>query len=434
MYREKIKELEEWKKSKDRMPLIIRGARQVGKTWIMKEFGKNNYKKVAYINFDGNKRMEELFEPDFDTDRIIQGLRIETKVDIDAKDTLLIFDEVQEVPKAIASLKYFCENAREYHIIAAGSLLGVALHEGTSFPVGKVDFMYLYPLNFREFLLALGEEQLVEILNKKDWKLINVFRDKLILYLREYYFIGGMPSAINKYLETKNFRKVRETQLRLLNSYEEDFSKHAPSEIVPRLKMLWNNIPAQLAKENKKFIYGLIREGARAKEYELALSWLIDCGLIYKVDRVNKPYLPLMAYQDTNAFKLFILDVGILGAMTRIDEKVLLEGNKIFTEFKGALTEQFVLTELKSNKDIPIYYWSAIRATAEIDFVIQLGVDIIPIEVKSEENLQAKSLKAFVEKYKTTKNIRTSMSNYREEEWLINIPLYSIGNIEKIVN
>ena len=434
MYREKIKELEEWKNSKDRMPLIIRGARQVGKTWIMKEFGKDNYKKVAYINFDGNKRMEELFEPDFDTDRIIQGLRIETKVDIDAKDTLLIFDEVQEVPKAIASLKYFCENAREYHIIAAGSLLGVALHEGTSFPVGKVDFMYLYPLNFREFLLALGEEQLVEILNKKDWKLINVFRDKLILYLREYYFIGGMPSVINKYLETKNFRKVRETQLRLLNSYEEDFSKHAPSEIVPRLKMLWNSIPAQLAKENKKFIYGLIKEGARAKDYELALSWLIDCGLIYKVDRVNKPNLPLIAYQDTSAFKLFILDVGILGAMTRIDERVLLEGNKIFTEFKGAFTEQFVLTELKSNKDIPIYYWSAKRATAEIDFVIQLGVDIIPIEVKSEENLQAKSLKAFVEKYKTTKNIRTSMSNYREEEWLINIPLYSIGNIEKIVN
>ncbi len=434
MYREKIKELEEWKNSKDRMPLIIRGARQVGKTWIMKEFGKDNYKKVAYINFDGNKRMEELFEPDFDIDRIIQGLRIETKVDIDAKDTLLIFDEVQEVPKAIASLKYFCENAREYHIIAAGSLLGVALHEGTSFPVGKVDFMYLYPLNFKEFLLALGEEQLVEILNKKDWNLISVFRDKLILYLREYYFIGGMPSVINKYLETKNFRKVRETQLRLLNSYEEDFSKHAPSEIVPRLKMLWNSIPAQLAKENKKFIYGLIKEGARAKDYELALSWLIDCGLIYKVDRVNKPNLPLIAYQDTSAFKLFILDVGILGAMTRIDERVLLEGNKIFTEFKGAFTEQFVLTELKSNKDIPIYYWSAKRATAEIDFVIQLGIDIIPIEVKSEENLQAKSLKTFVEKYKTTKNIRTSMSNYRKEESLINIPLYCIGNIEKIVD
>ena len=434
MYREKIKELEEWKNSKDRMPLIIRGARQVGKTWIMKEFGKDNYKKVAYINFDGNKRMEELFEPDFDIDRIIQGLRIETKVDIDAKDTLLIFDEVQEVPKAIASLKYFCENAREYHIIAAGSLLGVALHEETSFPVGKVDFMYLYPLNFKEFLLALGEEQLVEILNKKDWNLISVFRDKLILYLREYYFIGGMPSVINKYLETKNFRKVRETQLRLLNSYEEDFSKHAPSEIVPRLKMLWNSIPAQLAKENKKFIYGLIKEGARAKDYELALSWLIDCGLIYKVDRVNKPNLPLIAYQDTSAFKLFILDVGILGAMTRIDERVLLEGNKIFTEFKGAFTEQFVLTELKSNKDIPIYYWSAKRATAEIDFVIQLGIDIIPIEVKSEENLQAKSLKTFVEKYKTTKNIRTSMSNYRKEESLINIPLYCIGNIEKIVD
>lgn len=433
MYREKIKELEEWKNSKDRMPLIIRGARQVGKTWIMKEFGKNNYKKVAYVNFDGNNRMERLFESDFDIDRILQGLKIETKVDIDAEDTLIIFDEIQEVPKALTSLKYFCENARQFHIIAAGSLLGVALHEGTSFPVGKVDFIDLYPLNFQEFLLAIGEENLVNMLNEKDWDLISVFKDKFISYLREYYFIGGMPAAVNKYIETKDYRQVRKVQLKLLQAYEEDFSKHAPSEIVPRLKMLWNSIPAQLAKENKKFIYGLIKEGARAKEYELALSWLIDCGLIYKIDRINKPNIPLIAYQDTSAFKLYILDVGILGAMTRIDEKILLEGNEIFTEFKGSFTEQFVLTELKSNKDIPIFYWSAERATAEIDFLIQLGIDVIPIEVKSSENLQAKSLKAFIEKYNTTKNIRTSMSNYREEEKLINIPLYTIGNIEKII-
>ena len=433
MYREKMKELEEWKNSKDRMPLIIRGARQVGKTWIMKEFGKNNYKKVAYVNFDGNTRMVRLFEGDFDIDRIIQGLKIETQVDIDSENTLLIFDEIQEVPKALTSLKYFCENARQYHILAAGSLLGVALHEGTSFPVGKVDFIDLYPLNFQEFLIAIGEEKLVNILNEKDWDLINIFKDKFISYLREYYFIGGMPAAVNKYIETKDYKKVRNVQLKLLQAYEEDFSKHAPNDIVPRLKMLWNSIPAQLAKENKKFIYGLIKEGARAKEYELALSWLIDCGLVYKIDRVTKPNIPLIAYQDTSAFKLYILDVGILGAMTRINEKILLEGNEIFTEFKGSFTEQFVLTELKSNKDIPIFYWSAEKATAEIDFVIQLGTNVIPIEVKASENLQAKSLKIFIEKYKTTKNVRTSMSNYRKEEKLINIPLYSIGNIEKLI-
>ena len=433
MYREKMKELEEWKNSKDRMPLIIRGARQVGKTWIMKEFGKNNYKKVAYVNFDGNTRMVRLFEGDFDIDRIIQGLKIETQVDIDSENTLLIFDEIQEVPKALTSLKYFCENARQYHILAAGSLLGVALHEGTSFPVGKVDFIDLYPLNFQEFLIAIGEEKLVNILNEKDWDLINIFKDKFISYLREYYFIGGMPATVNKYIETKDYKKVRNVQLKLLQAYEEDFSKHAPNDIVPRLKMLWNSIPAQLAKENKKFIYGLIKEGARAKEYELALSWLIDCGLVYKIDRVTKPNIPLIAYQDTSAFKLYVLDIGILGAMIRINEKILLEGNEIFTEFKGSFTEQFVLTELKSNKDIPIFYWSAEKATAEIDFVIQLGTNVIPIEVKASENLQAKSLKIFIEKYKTTKNVRTSMSNYRKEEKLINIPLYSIGNIEKLI-
>ena len=281
--------------------------------------------------------------------------------------------------------------------------------------------------------MLFGEEKLVEILNANDWDLINVFKDKFISYLREYYFIGGMPSAVNKYIETKDYKQVRKIQLKLLQAYEEDFSKHAPTEIVPRLKMLWNSIPAQLAKENKKFIYGLIKEGARAKEYELALAWLIDCGLIYKIDRVNRPNIPLIAYQDTSAFKLYILDVGLLGAMTRIDAKILLEGNEIFTEFKGSFTEQFVLTELKSNKDIPVFYWSAERATAELDFIVQLGINVVPIEVKSEENLKAKSLKSFVKKYNTKVNVRTSMSDYRKEDWLINIPLYSIGNIENII-
>jgi len=281
--------------------------------------------------------------------------------------------------------------------------------------------------------LLSGEEGLVKILNENDWNLITIFRDKFISYLREYYFIGGMPSAVNKYIETKDYKQVRKLQLKLLQAYEEDFSKHAPTEIVPRLKMLWNSIPAQLAKENKKFIYGLIKEGARAKEYELALSWLIDCGLIYKIDRVSKPNIPLIAYQDINAFKLYILDVGLLGAMARIDAKILLEGNEIFTEFKGSLTEQFVLTQLKFNKDLPIFYWSSERATAELDFLVQLGTNIVPIEVKSEENLQAKSLKAFVEKYNTKVNVRTSMSDYRKENWLFNIPLYCIGNIETIL-
>lgn len=281
--------------------------------------------------------------------------------------------------------------------------------------------------------MLFGEKKLVEILNENDWNLITVFKNKFISYLREYYFIGGMPASVNKYIETKDYKQVRKVQLKLLQAYEEDFSKHAPTEIVPRLKMLWNSIPAQLAKENKKFIYGLIKDGARAKEYELALAWLIDCGLIYKIDRVNKPNIPLIAYQDTSAFKLYILDVGLLGAMTRIDAKILLEGNEIFTEFKGSFTEQFVLTQLKSNKDLPIFYWSAERATAELDFLVQLGTYVVPIEVKAEENLQAKSLKSFVEKYNTKVNVRISMSDYRKEDWLINIPLYSIGNIEKII-
>ena len=293
--------------------------------------------------------------------------------------------------------------------------------------------MDLYPLNFKEFLIAIREEELSKLIDKQDWSLINIFKDKYIDLLRKYYFIGGMPAAINKYIETTDFKQVRKTQNQLLKAYEEDFSKHAPSEIVPRLKMLWNSIPAQLAKENKKFIYGLIKEGARAREYELALSWLIDCGLVYKIDRINKPNIPLIAYQDTSAFKLYTFDVGLLGAMTKIDEKILLEGSKIFTEFKGSFTEQFVLTELKSNKDIPIFYWSAEKATAEVDFIIQLGIDVVPIEVKAEQNLKAKSLKEFVTKYNTTKNVRTSMAEYKKEEWLINIPLYAIGEIEEII-
>lgn len=433
MYRYKFNELKNWKNSKDRKPLIIRGARQVGKTWLMQEFGKNEYEKCAYINFDSNIRMAELFSGDFDIERIIQGLKIESGINIEPENTLIIFDEVQETPKALTSLKYFYEKANEYHIVAAGSLLGVAMHEGISFPVGKVDFLDLYPLNFLEFLRALGENDLVELIEKNDIEMINIFADKLKNYLKQYLYIGGMPEVVETYISTKDFAEVRRKQEILLEAYEQDFSKHAPNSVVPRIRQLWNNIPTQLAKENKKFIYGLVKQGARAREYEIALSWLIDCGLVYQINRVNACKVPLSAYQDFNAFKLYILDVGLLCAKAKLDAVSIIDGNEILVEFKGALTEQYVLTEIKSNINSPIFYWSAEKGTAEIDYLIQIGKDNIPIEVKSNENLQAKSLKNFIEKYGTQKNVRTSMSNYRKEEKLMNIPLYLICNIEKIL-
>lgn len=434
MYREKIEELKKWKNSETRKPLIIRGARQVGKTWLMKEFGEKYYQKCAYINFDDNSRMNKLFEEDFDIDRIIQGLKIESGVNIEAENTLIILDEIQETPKALKALKYFCENAREYHIISAGSLLGVAIHEGTSFPVGKVDFLDLTPLSFFEFLEALGENELLKLLKSNDFDMITVFETKLKEYLKIYYYVGGMPEVVNAYIEHKDLNETRKIQKKLLDAYEQDFSKHAPTNVVPRIRQLWNNIPTQLAKENKKFIYGLIREGARAREYEIALSWLIDCGLIYQVNRVNTAKIPLSAYQDFNAFKLYLLDVGLLTAMAGVDAKTLLEGNEVFQEFKGSLTEQYVLCQIKECTNLDTFYWSSDTGTAEIDFITQIGGNNVPIEVKANENLQSKSLKSFVQKYNTKINIRTSMSSYRKEEWLINIPLYSVGNIEKIIN
>ena len=434
MYRNKMEELKKWKESQNRKPLIIRGARQVGKTWLMKEFGKEYYEKCAYINFDDNSRMKNLFEEDFDLDRIIQGLKIESGVNIEPENTLIVLDEIQETPKALKALKYFCENARDYHIISAGSLLGIAIHGEVSFPVGKVDFLDLTPLSFFEFLTALNEEELVKLLQENDFKMINVFNAKLKDYLKLYYYIGGMPEVVNSYVNNKDLLEVRRIQKTLLEDYEQDFSKHAPKNIVPRIRQLWNNIPTQLAKENKKFIYGLVREGARAREYEIALSWLIDCGLIYQVNRVNNSKIPLSAYQDFNAFKLYLLDVGLLAAMAGIDAKTLLEGNEIFEEFKGSLTEQYVLCQLKQCTNLDIFYWSSDRGTSEVDFISQIGTDNVPIEVKANENLQAKSLKTFVQKYNTKINIRTSMTTYRKEDWLINIPLYSIGNIEKIIS
>lgn len=418
-------DLEKWKDKKRRKPLIIQGARQVGKTWIMREFGKRYFEETIYISFDNNERMKHVFEIDFDIKRIISALKIESGKNFSAENTLLIFDEIQEVPKALTCLKYFYENAPEYAIVAAGSLLGVAIHEGTSFPVGKVDFLRLYPLNFYEFLLAVDEKPLAELLDKKDFDLINAFSGKYIDLLKKYYYVGGMPEVVQCYAETDDMLEVRAIQKELLTYYEEDFSKHAPKETVPRIQMVWNSIPAQLAKENRKFIYGIIREGARAKDFELALQWLQDCGLIHKSYRVTKPGMPLIAYMDMNSFKIFALDVGLLAAKGNLSSKVLLEGNRIFQEFKGALTEQYVAQELSAS-GYELYYYSTENSSGEIDFVIQHESYCIPLEVKAEENLRAKSLRAFCEKYQPEIALRSSMSNYRVQEWMTNVPLYSL--------
>ncbi len=426
MYRYAIENLDKWKNSKNRKPLIIEGARQVGKTWIMKEFGKKSYNKTVYINFDSNVQMAELFSIDLNVERIIMGLELYAGHKINPSDTLIIFDEVQEVPKALSSLKYFYENAPEYHIVCAGSLLGIALHEGTSFPVGKVDFLKLYPLSFKEFLMAIGLERFAELLDKKDYDMIKSFKQTYIDALKQYYYVGGMPEVVASFADEKDFNEARKIQKRILTAYEQDFSKHAPKEIVPKIRMLWNSIPSQLAKENKKFIYGLIREGARAKEYETAIMWLSDCGLVHKVSRINAPNIPLKAYEDLKAFKLFIVDVGLLGAMVGLNQRTLLNGNELFTEFKGALTEQYVMQQLAVNQDLGVYYYTNDRNTCEVDFIVDNGDNIIPLEVKAEINLKAKSLKTYREKFAPQVSIRSSMADYSEESGLINLPLYAI--------
>mgnify|MGYP004533911795 FL=1 len=429
-----LEKLKQWKEKRNRKPLIIRGARQVGKTWLMKEFGRTCFKKMAYVNFDSNTRMRQVFEGDINIERLILAISAETGVSIDSRDTLLIFDEVQEVPKALTALKYFCEEASEYAIVAAGSLLGVAMHKGTSFPVGKVDFMDLYPLSFREFLCALGEMRFVEILDSSDTDMVTMFKSKYIDRLREYYFVGGMPEVVQSYLDSKDFNQVRQIQKNLLNDYQQDFSKHAEATLVSRLNLVWNSIPMQLAKENKKYIYGQVREGARAKDFELAIQWLMDCGLIHKVQRIKKPGLPLKAYLDLDAFKIYLLDIGLLMAMVDLDARVIIDGNRIFTEFKGALTEQYVLQQLIADLGIEAYYYSTEKSSGEIDFLLQGKSSILPLEVKAEENLRAKSLKAFCEKYHPACAVRTSMSDYREQEWMTNIPLYNICRIKKYLD
>ena len=429
MYRIAMEKLYKWKESRRRKPLIIEGARQVGKTWLMKEFGSKAYADTVYINFDSNSRMAELFASDLNIDRLVMGIEIYAGRKIIPDSTLLIFDEVQEVPRALASLKYFYEDAPQYHIVCAGSLLGIALHEGTSFPVGKVDFLSLYPLSFREFLMATAGERFAELLDQRDYQMVTAFKQTYIDALKQYYFVGGMPEAVQSFAEEKDFNEVREIQRRILAAYEQDFSKHAPIEIVPKIRMVWNSIPSQLAKENKKFIYGLVREGGRAKDYETAIMWLCDCGLVHRVSRVNAAGIPLKAYEDFRAFKLFIVDVGLLSCMAGLRQRTLLDGNDLFAEFKGALTEQYVCQQLKTVDGLRIYYYTNDRGSCKIDFVVDNGDQVIPVEVKAEVNLKAKSLKTYREKFNPKISVRTSMADYKKEDWLVNLPLYAVEEL-----
>jgi len=424
MERHLITELTNWKKSPNRKPLLLKGARQVGKTWLIKEFGRVAFKNVAYINFENSERLKMLFLLDFDIPRIITEIEIETKCKINPADTLLIFDEIQESTKGLTALKYFYENAPEYYIVAAGSLLGVALQKQNSFPVGKVDFLELYPMSFIEFLENIDEKLLAKQLIDNNWSVISGFHEKLISLLRIYYYVGGMPEVVADYVLNKDFLSLRKIQEKILVGYQNDFAKYAPNEIVPKIRMVWNALISQLSKENKKFIYGQIKKGSRAKDFEMAINWLQDAGLVTKVNRVNNPKIPLKSYIDYDAFKLFSLDVGLLNASGGIGASVLLEKNNILTEFKGAMTEQFVWQQLRLQYDL--FYWSS-EAEAEVDFLLQKDNQVVPVEVKAEENLKAKSLKVFVDKYSNTEAIRCSMSKYRSENWLTNIPLYAIG-------
>ncbi len=417
--------LKKWKESPTRKPLILQGARQVGKTYILKEFGAREYSEVVYINCDDNNDMQNMFV-DYDVDRIIRSMSAISGVSIKPSTTLLILDEIQEVERGLASLKYFCEKAPEYHVAVAGSLLGITLHEGTSFPVGKVDMLYMYPMDFEEFLLAMGKEQLVELLRSKSWAALTPLRGMLTELLRQYYFVGGMPEAVKTYVERGDIWEVRSIHSKIIDAYRNDMSKHVPKQQVQRINMVWNSIPSQLARDNKKFIYGALRKGARANDFEIAIQWLVDSGLVHKVHRISKPVVPLKFYEDMASFKLFLLDCGLLGALSETPPEQILIGDNVFEEYKGAFTENYVLQQLKSLPRTFVYYYSNDNSTLEIDFVVQHEAHVIPIEVKAEENLRAKSLRQFVTDNSGLHGVRFSMSDYREQDWLTNVPLWAV--------
>ena len=414
-------QLLDWKNKKNRKPLILEGARQVGKTWLLKEFGKNEYENVDYINCDNNQKVQELFT-DFNIPRIIMNLSAIANTNIIPEKTLIILDEIQEVPLAITSLKYFNEDAPEYHIVVAGSLLGLKMHEGTGFPVGKTEHLKLYPFSFMEFLLALKKNILVQYIQNHKWEELNPLNSELIELLRQYYFVGGMPAAVLEFSESKNLISVREIQKEILSDYESDFSKHAPKNQIPKISMVWNSIPSQLAKENKKFVYGAMKPGARAKEFEDSIQWLLNAGLIHKIKRVKKIEMPLKFYEDISAFKIYLNDLGLFGAMCDTPAQDILIGSDIFSSYKGSFTEQYVAQQIISVLGDNVYYYSNDRSTLEIDFVVQKN-RVYPIEVKAEENLKSKSLSTVLQENNNQFGLRFSMSNYREQERMNNIPL-----------
>ncbi len=429
MYREAIEKLRAWKDKENRKPLILMGARQVGKTWLMKEFGRVAYDKVAYISFFNNPQISALFESDYEIARLILRLSIASGVAITPHDTLIIFDEIQEVPKALESLKAFCEDGKDYHVIAAGSLLGVAHHSGVSFPVGKVDILHLQPLSYREFLAAIGEKQLATLLKTKDYSLIDSFSDRYLFWLKNYYYIGGMPEVVESFRLRKDYKEVRTKQEAILTFYEADFGRHVKERDLERIRLVWKAIPLQLAKENRKFFFGQIKKGSRSSEYEIAIQWLEDCGLIHKVYMVNEPHLPLKAYMVLSSFKLFLVDVGLLGAMSNMPAEAIIDGNNAFVEFKGAMTEQYVLQELVANTEHTPFYYGTEKATFEQDFLLQIGTDIVPVEVKAEGNTRSQSLKAYCDKFHPNRAIRFSALKYISQGWMENIPLYAVSNI-----
>ncbi|MBR5030832.1 MAG: ATP-binding protein [Muribaculaceae bacterium] len=426
MYRKAIEELKQWKARKNRKPLILRGARQVGKTWLMKEFAATCYKKHVYINFEDEEILQNIFEHDFDINRIIESIELRFHVSID-DETLLIFDEIQSAHRGVTSLKYFYEKAPEMHIIVADSMLGLSTTE--SIPVGKVDYLNLYPMTFEEFLMAMGKERIAEAIKKQNWIAIQAVSDLLINDLKSYYFVGGMPEAVLSFVENRDYDEVRRIQNNILISYDSNFAKHAPADVVPRIRMVWNSLPSQLSHENKKFIYGAVKHGSRAKDFELALQWLVDAGLVIKVNRAKTSGVPLNAFEDMTAFKLFAVDVGLLSAMNKVRPESLVMGNELLTTYKGALTEQFVAQHLVTFVDF-LFYWSAENSRGEIDFLVQVDDKIIPIEVKAEENLKSKSLRTFVQMNPNLHGLRLSMSNYRQQDWMDNVPLYAIAALK----
>jgi predicted AAA+ superfamily ATPase len=429
MERKAEKKLLIWKDSPSRKPLLVTGARQVGKTWLMKKFGSNSFENMLYVNFEKEIPLRTLFEQDYQPTRIVKVLETYFNQSVISGKTLLIFDEIQEAKGAITSLKYFREELPEQHLIGAGSLLGIAMKNQTSFPVGQVEFLNLCPMDFDEFLRATENQRLAELIFQNDWQLLENLKTKVIELLKTYYYVGGMPEAVLTYSINQNLQEVRSIQDSILQAYEQDFSKHAPPEIIPRIRMIWNGLVGQLSKENKKFVYGLIREGARAKDFEMAINWLSDYGLIHLVHRTKKANFPLAAYSDLQAFKIYALDVGLLAAMGNINSRTLIEKEQLFTEFKGALTEQFVLQEFKSEGMKQIYYWANDTGSAEVDFLLEFENKILPIEVKASENLQSKSLKTFSSKYPDIHCFRTSLSNFRNENWMTNIPLFGVKQL-----